>query len=325
MCYHLRSLKRKAFPCLTKLWVETTDLCNSKCKTCNIWQNKATHNILDINVLSDPLFKNVDYIINSGGEPSLVDLERLLLCEHELLPKAILQVSTNGILADKVAHAVWSALANGAKVEVGVSLDGIDDAHDEWRGVKGNFAQVDNLLEKLSCLRKEYPCLYVSVGSTLTDYTAKQCGDLLGYTRKIGVPFMWHWYNTSSFYNNCPLNVAPKVVREALGCMSDSVYKRMWLDSLYGVSPRFKCYALRNFAVLKCNGDVVPCLTLWNSAIGNVAKDKPSKVWNSENACAVRKQIAHCAGCLNSWGVGWSLQAEYWRNLRFAIMRRLKS
>jgi len=307
------------------LWVETSDLCNSRCVTCNIWQNKTSRNVLDLKVLAKPLFRDVQYIINSGGEPSLSDLSNILLTEHRLLPKAVLQVSTNGLLVDKVVDAVCDVLRVGAWVDVGLSLDGVGEAHDRWRGVSGNFEKVKALTEKLVKLQKKYVGLNVTVGSTLTDKTFENSQDLYAYSKKYGVNFMWHWFNQGTFYNNnIDLKLSPENAKKALTIMSDSLYRYLWLQSLQGQIPRFECYALRSFAVLKCTGEIVPCLSRWNQSIGNIMEHSGKTVWSGSLAKKARLDISKCAGCLNSWGCGWSLQTKYFPSLQYKLKEKTK-
>lgn len=174
------------------LWIEATNQCNSRCSTCNIWQNK-NREVFDFSVLKSPLFRDVEYVINSGGEPSLIDLKSALMIEHSLLPKATLQVSTNGLLPEKVVDAVHAALVAGASVDVGISLDGVGELHDRVRGVPGNFAKVEVLVDWLRALQARYPKeLKVVVGSTLTEETYQYKDELVAFAKRKGIEFMYH-------------------------------------------------------------------------------------------------------------------------------------
>jgi len=331
--YHLQCFNQRMNPKLKRLWIETTDLCNSRCKMCSIWKTKVSKRNLDYNVLGNPLFKHVDYLLNSGGEPSLCDLKSILLLEHNLLPKATLQVSTNGLLPDRVLDAVESVLESGAIVDVGISLDGIGEEHDQIRGVPGNFEKVNYLVHSLEDFKeRNSSCLRVTVGSILTPETARRTDKLLDYAKTNKVAFIWHWPNKSAFYNNDDLNLNPSkdidILTQAIcKAFPDDIYRECWLNSLHGIAPVFDCYALRSFAVLKCNGDIAPCLSLWDKSIGNIMKDDPSKVWNSKEYDCMRERVHDCGmhGCLNSWGFAWSLKDAYFPLLKRAIKRRLKA
>lgn len=316
------------------LWLETTNHCNSKCQVCQIWKNKEKERPLEVaKTLQSPLFSRIQYILNSGGEPTLLGragLYSLLKTEHKAIPKAYLQISTNGILADTTYIVTKVLLAKtNMKIDIGLSIDGIGEAHDKFRGVPGNFEKVETLINKLNKLRKQHPNqLRMAMGSVLTEYTVKQTDELLAFSEKVNVPFMWHWLNQSSFYNN--KNIQPKqlaIFEEAIKKVwpKPSLYRDMWINSLYETPPKFECYALRNFCVLKRNGDIVPCLTKWNSSIGNVFDTEPLKLWHSKKAKDVRSEVSKCEGCLNNWGANWSLQAKYTPLLKYAIKRRIKN
>lgn len=300
------------------LWLEVSTVCNSRCVTCNIWRNK-TNASFNFGVLKSPLFRDVEYVINSGGEPSLIDLKSALMIEHSLLPNAVLQVSTNGLLPEKVLDAVHAVLQAGAKVDVGISLDGVGEHHDKVRGVPGNFKKVEVLVDWLRALRVHYPDrLKVVVGSTLTEETFKHKDELVAFAKRKGVEFMYHWYNSSKFYENTPSLNECRNLKDALSCMPDSLYKEMWLAN----KPCFECYALRSFLVLKANGDVVPCLSKWDCSVGNFNYQSMENIWrNMDDKLAV---IKACKGCLNSWGVGWSLNTSYFENLDYKISKKLR-
>jgi len=316
------------------LWFGVTDQCNSRCSTCNIWRMTPCDKPLvaaDVDrILRTAPFEKIEYIINSGGEPSMrSDLKQILHMEYKTKPKARIQLSTNGILAECVLDVVgFMVEENGIGLDVGISLDGIGEKHDVVRGVKGNFEAVDWLLHELKEMQKKHD-LNITVGSTLTVQTAENYRELLEYSRKMGVPFMFHWFNQSNFYGNMKKKEnngsdMESVVEASMPC---SLYRDMWIQSLEtGKIPRFRCFALNSFMVLKCNGDIAPCLSLWNSVAGNIRDEKyPSCVWHSERAKAIRKVVKNCSGCLNSWGVNWSLRTSYIPLLVHEVKRRLRN
>ena len=54
---------------------------------------------------------------------------------------------------------------------------------------------------------------------------------------------------------------------------------------------KFKCFAGYTFCVLRCNGDLVPCLSLWDNKIGNVREKSPTEIWNSAMAQETRRCV----------------------------------
>ena len=140
------------------LWFGVTDKCNSRCVYCNIWKMKPcpdplTPSEIEI-ILSNDLFKNIQYVLNSGGEPVMrTDIKDVFAVEHKVLPDARLQLSTNGILVDSIISLVQFALEDlGCHLDVGVSLDGVGENHDSTRGIKGNFERVNRLLQVVHCI-----------------------------------------------------------------------------------------------------------------------------------------------------------------------------
>lgn len=303
------------------LWIEVTDKCNSRCKGCNIWLNHHPKKGMTPDEVSGvfihPFFKNVEYIINSGGEPTLrEDLLDFLLAEHYAMPKATLQLSTNGLLPEKVVEVAKEMKKRNISFEVGVSLDGVGEDHDRIRGVKGNFKKVEQLTRVLKDMG-----VPVSLGATLTVETCKQNMEAKAYAERVGVPFLFHWFNRSTFYGNCGLGMRETVtLANAVAGLPASLYRDMWLKHLHGKKQGFRCYALNSFMVVKCNGDVAPCLTYWDKVTGNVFDGE--QFWCSVKACETRDvTVKYCKGCLNNWGVIWSLRSMYYPLLWYKIKR----
>lgn len=312
------------------LWFEVTDRCNSRCEYCSIHKKTPTPNPLSADetkkILSSPLFRNVRYIINSGGEPTVrADLLEILLAEHTALPKATIQLSTNALLPDRALSVVSELLRRKINVEVGISLDGIGDAHDEIRGVKGNFQKVDFLVKQLRQMKAA-----VSLGSTLTNKNLTNNLQAREYSKALNVPFMYHWFNQSGFYANehsqraQSYQTTTEMIQAVKTTTPPGLYRDMWIRELNGVQPKFRCFALNAFAVVKCNGDIAPCLSKWDSIIGNVRNEDPTKVWRSQKAKDIRRSIKHCDGCLNSWGACWSLATSYYLNLFHKVNELLR-
>ena len=322
-------------PKITKIWFETTDRCNSHCTNCNKWAQKPTEDILTpeevYNMLSDPVFKDVEDIINSGGEPTTRDdLYELLIWEHFALPNATIQLSTNGLLPGKVLFIVDLLLDVNPRLrmEVGTSLDGIGTDHDKIRGVRGNFDRVDYLLTELVKLRDNYgkDRLGVSFGTVLTDKTVDKIQDLQDYANKKDVGMLVQWYNQSSFYSNKEdTPESREKMKEVVKGLDYTIISDMWCNWLDGKPIKFNCMALQGFCAIKCNGDIVPCLNLWDTVVGNVRSTTPTKIFKSGICRAIREVfIDRCEGCVNSWGTFWSFEADPIQYVNYFIRHPIK-
>lgn len=296
------------------LWFETSRICNSRCGYCNIWKTRdngerqLTPKQLYL-TLTDPMFKNVCYVINSGGEPTLQPkLLDFLEVEHKACPNARLQLSTNGLLPERVLAVARAMSEIGCRLDVGLSLDGVGEEHDRIRGVKENFEKVEYLFQELPKYAN------VAAGATLTLKNYKANIRAFEYAKEHGIPFIFHWLNSGSFYKNTATELKDvKRIASAVGLMQPSLYRSMWLNHLKGKPLKFRCKTLRDFLVLKLNGDVAPCLSHWDMVVGNVFDKSPSAILKGVGQ--YRKRLSDCV-CLNNWGVKWSLtkfQRYFWK------------
>jgi len=306
---------------------EVTDRCNSRCQHCDIWSREPTRDALTTQeiekALSDPLFGQIEYILNTGGEPFLRrDLEEVILIEHKVLPEARIQLSTNGLLPKRVIHVVKSALRHDINIEVGVSLDGIGEKHDLIRGVKGNFEKVDWLLHELSALRENHQDkLHIEAGMVLSDLTLHSLEEIRRYVAKFNIEPVVAWYNEAPFYNNIGRNLSinNEELSRAVQSLSPSLVYDLWLKALKGKSMKFPCFAMYTFCLLRCNGDVVPCLSFSDVKAGNVRESSPTLIWHSPESKKTRTMVKDCQGCLNSWGVNWSFASSFYAYLLFFL------
>jgi MoaA/NifB/PqqE/SkfB family radical SAM enzyme len=321
-------------PTITKLWIEVTDQCNSRCRTCNIWAQKPIDNPLTpdeiYKTLSDPVFKDVDYIINSGGEPTVrYDLLEFLEAEHRALPNATIQLSTNGITYG-AAWVVATLLERypDIKMDVGTSLEGIGEDHDNERRVPGNFESVDGLIGALIGLREKYgrDRLTIGFGTVVTDRTINNIPALRRYADEKGIGMLIQWYNQSGFYSNEKRGQETEIRDAETESRSRALVKEadytiisdLWCNYLEGKPHAFNCMALQSFCVIKCNGDIVPCLSYWNNRIGNVRNNSPSNILK-------RKGGITCTNhCLNSWATYWSFEADPIQYVRYFVRHPIK-
>jgi len=303
------------------LWFGVTDRCNSRCIHCDIWRKEPVGNELTPEeieeALSDPLFRDVRCILNAGGEPTLRDdFNEILLAEHKALPNANLTLSTNGLLPDRAMSAVEFAIQHNINLGVGLSLDAVGEGHDLIRGVKGNFEKIDGLSHKLIVLSKKYGNERVSsiFGFTLSNYTLPYLDDVKTYAKSLGIELLVQWYSQSSFYDNIGKDLASNngSMVKAVESLPYPILRELWLKWLAGKPIKFHCFAMDTFCALQCNGDIVPCLSLWDTKAGNVRESSPTELWHSPRAVGVRGIVRNCQGCLNAWGTRWSFETSFY-------------
>ncbi len=190
--------------------------------------------------------------------------------------------------------------------------------------IPGNFEKADWLLHKLVELRdtKYHERLSIAAGIVVSDLTIDSFSRVREYAEKLNIILVEAWYNTSSFYSNCndgdKLKIKEKI-SDIVKSQPPSLLREKWLEYLKGKPLKFPCFAMHTFCVIKCNGDVAPCLSQWDLNAGNMRDSSPSEVWNSFQARKVRQSIKKCQGCLNTWGAGWSFEGSYYQTLSYYI------
>jgi radical SAM protein with 4Fe4S-binding SPASM domain len=252
------------------------------------------------------------------------DLPAILSAIHRARPKVSLVLSSSAALPKRLLEAVESALAEGLGLHVGVSLDGVGPRHDEIRGRPGLFAKVEHALDGLAALRKRYPDqLGVSVGFVFSDRTFADTATVRDYATVRGFDFNVQWYNQGAYYDNeaRPLLSPTPELRLAARDLPPTPLNRRARDVLDGRRLDCRCTLLHNSCLVKSNGDMVACFKYWNDSAGNIRQRTPSAVWRSQQARQARAKVRACRGCLNTCGVGWSLDANYLGRLGWSLRR----
>lgn len=159
-----------------------TNLCDSRCKTCDIWQIYP-RGALDVRKeltlqewrqIFTKLPSSVMWLSFSGGEPHLRKDFVPLMEAAFTLPKnvAMVNVPNNGIKRDLEVKN-WShllAIKQRPFVYISMSLDGHRDVHDDVRGVKGNYDSAVSALEDISALIEQHGNAALGVGLTVSRF-----------------------------------------------------------------------------------------------------------------------------------------------------------
>jgi MoaA/NifB/PqqE/SkfB family radical SAM enzyme len=163
---------------LRQLVIDVTYRCNSRCVMCNIWNTDPHLHRSELSpeqfdqILSDPLFKSVERLMISGGEPTLRnDLPELLeICFKRMPSLGALSMLTNGLwpersvaFCEKVAK---RCSEQGIQLSLSVSLDGVAEAHDMMRNIPGAFDKAMQTLDGLLKLQEQYR-FYLGVGCVI--------------------------------------------------------------------------------------------------------------------------------------------------------------
>lgn len=320
----------------TKVWIGVTDHCNSRCIMCHQWAQKGTpkEEMLTpeeyYRIFSDPYLSDIDTIIISGGEPTLRDdLYEIIVALHNALPNAEIGLSTNGLLPATFDDLIFRLLnVNGLKFNIGVSLESCDEKIDNAIRAPNHhsIATTSLLISKFKrFVDDSIHIKNISIGTMILPENIHTIKKTMEQFERVGISCILQMPEESKYYNDAQLaKERPYNVREFVASLPDrfNMLREHWLKYLDGKDYSFKCYALRDFFGLKCNGDVIPCLKKWDLVVGNLRTDKPEDILTTPGYRNIA--VFYCQGCLNTWGCYWSWQADGWPYVKYYLRHPVK-
>lgn len=131
--------------------------CNSKCKTCNIWKKKSDDlTISEYKLIFKKLGRSPYWITLSGGEPFLrkdiVDICKEL---YKYCKPKIINIPSNGLLTNIIVSNIKmiTKICSKSQIIINLSIDEIEEKHDEIRGIPGNYKKVIKTFTRLKELK----------------------------------------------------------------------------------------------------------------------------------------------------------------------------
>jgi MoaA/NifB/PqqE/SkfB family radical SAM enzyme len=148
--------------------------CNSRCKTCNVWQRpNDDFTIEEYDKTFASIGRDAYWFTFSGGEPTLrKDLPEMVGLAYRHCHPGIINIPTNGIQDKIIPGRIEQVLqaAPTSDVIVNLSLDGIGEKHDTVRGVKGNFARAMRTYAGLKALKDRYKNFTLGVHTVISNF-----------------------------------------------------------------------------------------------------------------------------------------------------------
>lgn len=172
-----------------------TDVCNSRCRSCNIWKNTTgtwlpkRQWIHAIQQLADAGIRHINFC---GGEPLLREDLPVLVEEASHAGFSEIEIYTNGLLltSEKIRRFVGA----GAN-KFTLSVDGIGTTHDTFRGIPGAF---DKCMEVLSHLAAEP--VVIAVATNLHRNLVDELIDLIRIVDGYGAMWFPNILNDQQYY-----------------------------------------------------------------------------------------------------------------------------
>ncbi|HEY1352645.1 MAG TPA: radical SAM protein [Ktedonobacteraceae bacterium] len=169
------------------LTVSVSYRCNSRCKTCNVWQRpNDDFTLKEYEKTFASLGHAAYWLTFSGGEPTLRrDLPEIVESAYRNCRPGIINIPTNGI-QDKIIPARIERVlqvAPTSEVIVNLSLDGMSEKHDTVRGVRGNFARAMRTYAGLKALKQRYTQLTLGIHTVISHFNIEELDAISAFVR----------------------------------------------------------------------------------------------------------------------------------------------
>jgi MoaA/NifB/PqqE/SkfB family radical SAM enzyme len=169
------------------LTISVSYRCNSRCKTCNVWQRPNDDFTLDEYEKTFASIGRAAYWFTfSGGEPTLrKDLPEMVAAAYRHCRPGIINIPTNGIQDKLIPARIERVLqaAPSSEVIINLSLDGVGEKHDQVRGVKGNFERAMRTYAGLKALKGRYKNFTLGVHTVISTFNVDEFEHIYAFVR----------------------------------------------------------------------------------------------------------------------------------------------
>ena len=317
------------------LTFSVTNICQSRCKTCNIWELYSKHPEKRDQELSldeiEKIFRSMGhvYIFNiSGGEPFLrSDFTEIIKLACRYLTPGIIHIPTNAIAVDLVEKKVQKILKflktdfPSVHLTVKPSLDHIGNKHDEIRGIPGNFQKVITLYQRLKSLQPGFSNFHVELGTVISTWNVNDIEEIASFVTSLGMDSYRNeiaeqrseMFNTEHditpsaddyeqatdyFVHQIKANMRNRLFFHRITSAFRLVYYALAIRILREKRQVIPCYAGISNAHLSPYGDIWACCTLgYDKSMGNLRDHNYDfkAIWNSQDAKEIRTDIRNGA------------------------------
>ncbi len=299
--------------------VSVTYHCNSRCKTCNVWKKRVKEFSLDE---FDLTFKNIGnqpyWLTISGGEPFLrKDIVDICKSVYDNCKPGIINIPTNGILYDIIPGKVQEIIdvCPDTQIIINLSLDGIEEKHNEIRCVEKNYEKAIKTYDALCQIKENVKTNNFELGihTVISQFNVHQIPDIYKRLKELkpdsyiteiaeerveldtigtGITPNLEDYSKAIDFLVCELNTQEfsgmSKITQSFRLQYYDMVKRTFKEKRQ-ILP---CYAGFASAQIAPNGDIWTCCVRADS-IGNLRDHDYDlkKIWLSDKAEKMRKSI----------------------------------
>ncbi|MEW6618876.1 MAG: radical SAM/SPASM domain-containing protein [bacterium] len=307
-----------------------TSKCNASCPHCFNYQRQQEASLKEELSLDEiekisKNFGHIKVLVISGGEPFLRDdLAEIVSVFYKNNRIQYISFHTNAFLTKKVVDTVGNVLDKfkDLGVIVCISIDGIKDGHDRFRGVKGGFDKILETIDGLKKLKDKFKNLNLITSTIFSHSTIDSFADTIRFIQnnigsvKPSLAFIRgdvkdkeekviDYIRYRDFYRNFKYqvdnNISPfssLALKEAL----EMVVNKIVVDNYVDKKQTVPCQAGRKLLVIYENGDVYPCEILGHK-LGNLrqANYDIKQILFSQRNRTVIENISQNKKCYCTW------------------------
>jgi len=306
-----------------------TRRCNSRCKMCNIWEEKDSP-LLSLDQIRHMFGKDdfsfIRQMVLTGGEPTMrSDLPELFEIVREACPGLErVELATSGLntrrTLDHVRRMLETVERSPGRIKhfvVQVSVDGIGEMHDDIRGIAGFFGILRKTLDGLAELEEHYPILSRKLSCVLMPRNLGQVEPLRAMAREMRIPIYFSPVVMSgAYYRNLDdggeltfvsgegRNGEAVQVFEALARDEPSGVQFYYGDvsrMLQGARRGRTCMMGYFGCILEYDGNVYPCVNYEMNSFGNLLEKSFDEIWFGPQARSARGELRRqgCPTCVS--------------------------
>jgi MoaA/NifB/PqqE/SkfB family radical SAM enzyme len=274
----------------TNITVSVSYRCNSRCKTCNVWQLPNDDLTLpEWDRVLASLGRAPYWFTFSGGEPTLrKDLPDLVASAYRHCRPAIINIPTNGIQHKIIPGQVERILQASPKSEVviNLSLDGAAARHDELRGVRNNWAHAMQTYAALKALKSRYSHLTLGIHTVISNFNVEDFPAFCEYVQRELKPdsYITEIAEQRVELDTVGLGITPTVERYSVAI--DALLESLRDQHLTGIAEVTQAFRRQYYEIVKRtlreHRQVIPCLA--GVASAQIAPN--GDVWT----CCIRAQ-----------------------------------
>lgn len=303
-----------------------TNKCNLKCRHCFYWRDLNKNNDeFSIDELKKilPTMGRFSFVSLAGGEPFLrSDIPKIVALLVNVNKVRRISIPTNGYFTRRIVELTKEILRicrDKSSILVKVSLDGIGEAHDSIRGMKGSFDKAAATFFELKLLKREHKNLKIGILLTVSKLNERSLAETASYVMDKLSPDIVGLNFIRGDLKECSIKAAEvknyrQLYRDILKWLADKKQSSGFYYEFYhaykneisrliheivetGKYP-LECYAGGLSAMIDSSLNVYPCEIL-SKKMGNLRESDYDfkKLWFSANASGIRDYIGNGSCC----------------------------